>query len=147
MNNSWTITSLLASTVAGIIAYLLFSSWRFSLVCALIVFVVVVIYNPKFFFFRAFKILASLLIVFNKISYEIIGEFLDVEFNFKSIENSKTLTWVLALLMGLCLILLFLERNGKFKGTWIDINQNKSIVKGSGNYIKQEINKGNKKEE
>jgi len=144
MKIHWTIISLLIGIISLIAVQLTFESWLISLPAGLVAFLIVLYFNPKKRYFRAFSFIIALIAGLNKFFFEFKGTLFGVDFKVGSKETSNSVTIALVVLAGLCLVLDYLERKEKLKGTFLDLSINKSIVKnvkGENIHINQTINK------
>ena len=67
-----------------------------------------------------------------------VGSMSDIHFKFGSNEAGSAVSIALAVLAAICLILDYLERNGKLKGTILSIKKNQAgDISGDGNSINQ----------
>lgn len=138
MKNNWILTSIISGTVGGIIAFLYTNNWKISLVAAIIVLIIVLSYNPQKRYMKAFWVIISMFLILNKFFFEVIGSFSDTYFKVGSNEIGNSVSICLLILAGFCLILDYLERNGKLEGTFLSIRKNKvGDIKGNNNTIDQ----------
>ncbi|QHI35071.1 hypothetical protein IMCC3317_04170 [Kordia antarctica] len=140
MTKNWVFISIGIGIISGIIAYLFVQNWKLSLVVTILVTVISLVFNPKLFYARISLFAFSALIGLNKFSFEFIGKILDIDFKIQNDTANTTTTIVLFIITILCLILFFLERNDKLKGTFLDFsskdNKKASIdITGDGNIV------------
>ena len=138
MKTNWIITSSISGLIGGIIAYVLTSNWKISCVSAILVLVIVLLNNPARRYMKAFWVVLSMFMILNKFFFEVVGSMSDVHFKFGSNEAGSAVSIALAVLAAICLILDYLERNGKLKGSIFSIKKNQvGDITGDGNSINQ----------
>jgi len=128
---NWIKKSILRGIIVGLISFLLFPNYWFSIFVFMIVTIIMILNNPKRRFMRAFWVVFSGFIGLNKFSLWIAGKIFDVNFLF----NTSTLDWtvsiVLLLLAAFLLYLDYLERTDKRFDFWGLININSTKVQGN----------------
>ena len=133
MKIPWFITSLIAGIAASIISYLLIKSWQISLLLGLLVFIVVLINNPKKRFFAAAWAILSMFLVLNRYFFEVVGNIEGIDFKIGANEIHPAVSIALLILAGLAFILDILERNNKLDSllsfTFFRIKGNATIYK------------------
>lgn len=136
MQFNWIITSAISGLVGGIIAWFLTGNWTIALVCAIIVFVIVVLNNPNRRYIRAFYIVLFPLLSNIYFTIQSKTENFDIQAGLKELD--MVTTFVLGLIAVSCLFLDYLERNGKLKGTMFSFKKNQvGDIKGHNNQINQ----------
>ena len=142
MKNNWILISLLSAFFGGIIAYILVGNWKLAIVSFFLIFIIAFIFDPKRFYARAFWAILSMGFGLNQFFFEITGNLFDIDFTFKSTSANNWTIVVLGILAALCLILRYLERGNKLKGTLFDVNKNEvGNISGNNINIHQSINK------
>lgn len=148
MKLSWPAKALIAGLFSGALSFLLLKNsslpfienWQIALVIAAIVFVIVIRLNPKSRYYRAFGMLCWMIVALNGLIFKIAGKLFGITFTIESPEASLGLNWILGILGFLALVLDYLERNDKLKGTFLEIKKNKvGDVTGNNNQINQNI--------
>ncbi|MFT5969978.1 MAG: hypothetical protein ACI8ZO_000483 [Flavobacteriales bacterium] len=136
----WILTSLIFGVFGGGITFLLTQNLNISIISTISVLILALLLNPKTRYMKAFYAFGSPLL-FN---YYFILEGKTTNFNFELgwKEIDKTSVFVLGLISLSCLILDFLERNDKLKGTFLAVKKNK-VGNITGNNIS--INQSNDK--
>lgn len=125
MKINWIFISLLSGIVGGGITYLLTGDEIISLISAIVILVIVLLHNPVTRYLRAFyTVIFPLLSNFYFTLSEKTENF-DFKAGLKEIDITTTI--VLGSIAVICLILDYLERNGKLNGTIFSIKKN--IVK------------------
>jgi|GEM_PF-1821035 len=134
MKTNWIITSLISGIIGGLIAWLLTGSWQIGILSAVLIFVIVLMSNPKRRFMKAFWVVLSILVILNRFYFEIIGNVSGTSYKVGSNEIGDSVSIFLIILAALCLLLDYLERNGILKGTLFKTNKN-TLGDVSGNNI------------
>src|SRR5690606_14939122 len=132
MKFNWIATSLVAGSITFFIAYLLIRDWKISLISGVIVLILVLLKNPikrymNAFYVVLFPLLSNIFFMFN---WKKDGIEINVELNgIATVPN-----FILGIIAVLCLLLDYLQRNGKLKGT-IFTNRNNKVgnIKGDNN--------------
>ncbi len=140
MKSNWIFTSIIFGIIGGIITYFLTWSWKLAVIIGIIVFVIVLIFNPKTRYMKAFY--TALFPLLSNIYFTISTktDHFDIEAGIKELDITTTI--ILGLICIICLFLDYLERNGKLQGTLIEINRNvNKKVSGNNINIHQNINK------
>ena len=139
MENNWIITSSISSIIGFIITYVLTGDWRISIISAILVFILVILNNPKRRYMRAFYIVLFPLLSNLYFTINSKTENFDIEAGLK--EQDTIAHVVLGLICIICLILDYLERNGKLEGSIFSINKNSNKnISGTNININQKIN-------
>lgn len=136
MKLNWIIKSAISGLIGGIITYALTSNWKISLVSSIVIFVLVILNNPNRRYMRAFYI--ALFPLLSSVYFNVTSktENLDMRIGIKELGVAETI--VLGLIAIICLILDWLERNGKLEGTIFAVRKNKvGDINGSNNQINQ----------
>ncbi|MEP0265194.1 hypothetical protein [Dokdonia sp.] len=138
MKINWIFISLLSGIIGGGITYFLTGDELISLISAIIILVIVLLHNPATRYMRAFyTVMFPLLSNF----YFTLSTKTD-NFDFKAglKEMNITTTIILGVIAVLCLVLDYLERNGKLKGPFFTIKKNVAKkVSGTNISINQKI--------
>lgn len=127
MKTSWIITSLIAAIVASLLAYVLTGNWKISVISGAFVAVLVYLNNPKKRYMKAFFIVLFPLLYNFFLMVDSKTEDWDIKFGFNEV-NPLT-TALLGLIAIVCLVLDFLERNGKLEKLPFSSKTNKKINK------------------
>ncbi|KAA3636947.1 MAG: tetratricopeptide repeat protein [Bacteroidetes bacterium] len=142
MKIPWIITSLIASFIGGLLTYYFTSNLKTSLIASVIVFILVILRNPKRRYIKAFWVILSVLIIQNRFFFEVIGTVSETNFKVGLSEERDVVSVFLILLAALTLFLDYLERNGKLTGTFLEISKNvNQKVSGKFIHINQQITK------
>ena len=136
MRINWILTSIISGGISGFLTYYLFGNFKIALLISVIVLVIVLLHNPITRYIRAFYI----------VSFPLISSiFFTVEVESKNLKfkgGLKDQDWVSIIVLGTislaCLILDYLEKNGKLKNTIFSVKQNvvKKVI-GDNNQINQ----------
>lgn len=140
MKVNWILIALLSGIVGGGITYGLTSDWTYALIVAVIILVVVIIHNPATRYMKAFYVAIFPLLSNFYFTLSTKTDNFDLKAGLEEID--ATTTAFLGTIAIVCLILDYLQRNGKLKGTFLEINKN--VVKnasGTNIHIHQNINK------
>ena len=143
MKIHWILISLLIGIISGVTVFFTFKTWEIALVVGILSFLIALYLNPKRRYFRAFFMVIALIAGLNKFFFELKGTLFGIDFIVGSKETNGNVTTALIVLAGICLLLDYLERNGKLKGTFLDFTINKNVVKnvkGENIHIHQNIN-------
>lgn len=136
MKNNWIITSLLLGIIGGIITYLLTWNWKLSMVISIIIAVIVFLINPKTRYMKAFYVVVFPLLSNIYFTIASKAENFNIQAGLKELDITTVV--VLGLISMACLILDFLERNGKLNGTFLTFKRNKAgNINGDNNTINQ----------
>lgn len=136
MKINWIVTSLIAATIAGMITWFLTGNWKVALVGSAIVFVIVMINNPKTRYMKAFYAVLFPILCNVYFTIQSKTENFDIEAGLRELD--KTTTIALAIIAAICLLLDYLERSGKLNGTILSVKKNTiGDINGDGNMINQ----------
>jgi len=136
MKINWIVTSVIAAVIAGLITWLLTDSWKVALVSSVIVFVVVMINNPKTRYMKAFYVVLFPLLCNIYFTIHSKTENFDIEAGLRELDIASII--ILGIIAGICLLLDYLERNGKLNGTILSVKKNNAgDINGDGNTINQ----------
>lgn len=142
MKTNWILTSVIAASLGGLVTYLLTRNWKLALIGALLIFVLMLINNPKRRYMKAFWTILSLILVLNQFFFRIVGEIFGIQFEFENEAVGDIVTVCLIVLAAITLFLDYLERGGKLKGTFLSFQKNKiGNIKGNNITINQHIQK------
>ena len=142
MKGNWIITSLIAGLIGGILTFYFTSNLKISIVASVIIFILVILRNPKRRYMKVFWVILSMLTILNKFFFQVIGNISGIDFKVGSSEVGDAVSIFLVALAGLALVLDYFERNGKLSGTFLEVNKNvKRKVSGTNIHINQQINK------
>lgn len=137
---NWIIISIILAITGGLITFLLTKSWKLSIVSSVLIFVIALINNPRRRFIKAFWVILSMTMILNRYFFEYTGKLFDIDLKIGTNEAEPVVTVFLIILAGLALILDYLERGGKLKGTFLEIKKNKiGDITGDNNEINQSI--------
>ena len=124
--------------IGGIITWFLTGNWKLSLGSAILVFVIVLMNNPKRRYMKAFWVVLSMILILNKFYFDIAGKISGIDFKVGANKVGNSVTICLIILAVVCLILDYLERNGKLEGTFLSVKKNRvGDINGNGNTINQ----------
>ena len=138
MKINWFLISLISALISGLIAFFITNNWTLTLITIVIVFIIVLKSNPNFRYLYAFYIVLFPLLSDFYFQLELINENLDIQTGIEKMNWSKIL--ILGFIAIACLILDFLQRNYKLKGTFLELNffSNKiGDISGSNNEVNQ----------
>lgn len=136
MKINWIVTSFIAATIAGMITWFLTGSWKVALVSMVIVFVIVMINNPKTRYMKAFYVVLFPLLCNIYFTIQSKTENFDIQAGLRELDIASTIG--LFILGVICLILDYLEMNGKLNGTIFSVKKNTTgDINGDGNTINQ----------
>lgn len=138
MKNSWILTSLISGIAAGILCYVLTRNWPLSILSAVLVGVVVLMNNPKRRYMKAFWAILSMVLILNKFFFAVAGNLLGTQFVAGTDEVGDGVSIALVILAGICLLLDYLERNGKLNSKFFSVQKNRvGDITGNNNSINQ----------
>ena len=138
MKNNWFLISLFAGIAAGFLSFLIVKSWKVNLIIGIVVLIIMLINNPTRRYIRAFWVILGMFSLMHRFSFEIIGSITGIDFHFGSTKIHWIVSFGLLVLAAFCLLLYFLEKNGKLIGTIFSIKKNKvGDINGDGNEINQ----------
>ncbi len=136
MKNYWILTSIISGLLGGIITFILTGYWKLGLIAAILILVIVWVHNPKTRYMKAFYVVLLPLLSNIYFTIETKTENFNVEAGLKELDLTTVI--VLGLIAFICLVLDYLERNGKLKETFLSVKKNKiGDINGSGNQINQ----------
>jgi len=107
---SWITISLASSFLSGILTYIFTKSWKISLISSIIVFIIILLNNPKRRFMKAFWATFSLFATLNSFYFNVAGKISNTNFQLANNNISDTLSISLIVLSMFLLYLDYLER-------------------------------------
>jgi len=144
MKNNWIFTAIVSGIIGGFLTLILTGFWELALISAILITIIILLNNPKRRYMKAFWIVLSVFVSLNKLFFDVSGELFGIDFKFKSNTVGTSISIGLLVLALSCLLLDYLQRNEKLKGTIFEININKiKNVSGSNITIHQNTNKKN----
>lgn len=113
--NNWNFISVIGGIIGFVLSLLFVDNWKIAVVIAIIVFVIIIFYNPKRRYLKAFYFILSLLITLNKFFFQLIGHIsgVDIQIGSDKINTATNITFIG--LAGLSLYLDYKERNKRVK--------------------------------
>jgi len=139
MKNNWIVTSIISGILGGLLTLFLTQDWQISIICSFLIFVIVLVHNPKTRYLKAFYITLLPMLSRTYFNISVETEQLDIKAGLKDLNDSTNL--VLGSIAVLCLILDYLERKGKLGFTIFSIKKN-SVGNIDGNRNKLNQNNG-----
>lgn len=142
MNLKWILISASSGGIAGGLTYLLTGNWKLALLSSILVFVIVLLNNPKRRYLKAFYIVLIPLACNTYFTIDSKTENFNIQAGLKELDIMTTL--MLGLIALLCLALDYLERSGKLKEALLEINRNSNgNITGNNIHINQKIHDKN----
>lgn len=136
IKDNWFFKSLISGVAAGIIGYVYIPTFKVAFGISVLVTVILLFYNPKRWLRRIFILLFTTWCFQWRKTFEIISDIFDIKFEITGNRWSENESLILLSLCGLVLILDFIERKGKIRGTFFKQSKKESkAVYGDDNSI------------
>ncbi len=135
---NWIITALISGIIGGVLTYIITRDTLTSSIASILVFIIIVLNNPKTRYLKAFYIVTFPLLSTIYFIIESKTDNFNIEAGLKQLDKITVLT--LGIIAIVCLILDYLERNDKLKGRGAFISKKSNTIgdiKGDNNKVMQ----------
>lgn len=109
--NNWFFVSATGGITGFLLSMLFIGNWKVAVIIAIVIFIIIISYNPKRRYLKAFYFVLALLVTLNKFFFQLIGHFSGLDIHIGSDKLNTATNASLIGLAALCLYLDFKERN------------------------------------
>lgn len=109
--DNWIFVSSIGSIIGFLLALLLVRNWKIALIVAIIVFIIIISFNPKRRYIKAFYFVLALFLTLNKFFFELVGHISGIDFKMGTDKMNTATNIAFIFLAGMTLYLDYKERN------------------------------------